>query len=350
MNMISVCNQVLTTVFTENVPQLGIQFYFLFVLGLRTNTAVLTSTSSSINILLSVMTAVVSFLLNRKHKELGFTLKLDWSQSASSPLGSGKVDPFWKTGRRQKLAKTLQRMDFGMAQHISFEILAAENKNDVVLIYGVIQFGSGHNAAPQIMAALISRENAVKRAIVTSFGFEGKYSFFSMDIQAHNGSIAGKVISYIEYIADRGYDPNLSLKQIRNLAESEVLCFYRFLLFFAVFSNFNGISERKKSLIFHFLIFCINSDFLQIRSQRAGDSQNERKTVSVHKVMSNSLHFSVSSVDVMSNGNLTVDVEQMELGEALENLDRLQALGINESLLDSLRVEVLRISLFFRWK
>ena len=190
----------------------------------------------------------------------------------------------------------------------------------------------------------MSRENAVKRAIVTSFGFEGKYSFFSMDIQAHNGSIAGKVISYIEYIADRGYDPNLSLKQIRNLAESEVLCFYRFLLFFP---NFNGISKSKKSLIFNFLIFCVISDFLQIRSQRAGDSLNERKTVSVHKVMSNSLHFSVSSVDVMSNGNRTVVVEQMELEEALENLDRLQALGINESLLDSLRVEVLRMTLFF---
>ena len=74
---------------------------------------------------------------------------------------------------------------------------------------------------------------------------------------------------------------------------------------------------------------------------------NEFKRVSVHKVMSNSLHFSVSSVDVMSNGNRPVDVEQMELEEALENLDRLQALGINESLLDSLRVEVLRMTLFF---
>ena len=80
-------HHVFTTVFTENVPQLVIQFYFLFILGVYTNTAALTFTSSLFNILLSIMTAVVSFFMNRNGKELGFTIQVNWRRSASS-LGS----------------------------------------------------------------------------------------------------------------------------------------------------------------------------------------------------------------------------------------------------------------------
>ena len=87
--------------------------------------------------------------------------------------------------------------------------------------------------------------------------------------------------------------------------------------------------------------------FLQIQNERASDSEHsvdDTQRVSMHKVMSNSLQFSPSSQEISPNGH---DAEQMELENALKKLNRLQTLGIDKSLLDSLRSEVMKISVFW---
>ena len=58
----------------------------------------------------------------------------------------------------------------------------------------------------------------------------------------------------------------------------------------------------------------------------------------MHKVMSNSLHFSSSSDIPSPNG---IDAVQLEVENALEYLDTLRTLGVDESLINEVKAKVM---------
>ena len=144
-------HHVLATVFAENVPQIALQYYFMFELGLPTITAIASFSSSIFNILLSVMTVIVFRILNRNQRETPFTILVSWKEKDSvADQGIERVptlmaeekkdlDPYYRCGRRKALAKLLGQItrDQGDAEAVKFEIMASVKKDGGCLLHGV---------------------------------------------------------------------------------------------------------------------------------------------------------------------------------------------------------------------
>ena len=71
-------HHVIATVFAENIPQIALQYYFMFKLGLPTTIAMVSFGSSIFNIFLTMMNVAVFYILNRDRAETPFTILLTW--------------------------------------------------------------------------------------------------------------------------------------------------------------------------------------------------------------------------------------------------------------------------------
>merc|ERR1712087_95083 len=102
--------------------------------------------------------------------------------------------------------------------------------------------------------------------------------------------IPEKVISYIEFMENNGYGAHYTLKQCRTRAEHEM------------------------------------------RGQAVDEPAKVTK-VGLHQVMSNSIHLSTASDLPTPNG---IDYKALEIENALEYVEQLRVLGVEESLIEPL--------------
>ena len=125
-------HHVIATVLIENVPQLAIQYYIIFLMGLTTNIVILSFISSIFNVLNVVMSMAIFYILYRNQREIPFTINLSWSKQGDELIDALEaasksevdLDPSTQCGRRRKLRASLSRINVGTPEPLKFEILS----------------------------------------------------------------------------------------------------------------------------------------------------------------------------------------------------------------------------------
>ena len=196
-------HHVLSTVMLENLPQLCVQGFLIFYLGIN-STIVLVSFSSSIfNILMSILTAVVHFVLNRGQNDSKFTILLSWTQrsknlyavlgSTRKQTTSGSLDPFLETGRRVSLATELSKITFGASKTMSFEILATTKQVSSCLIHGVMQFDKDSESDSCVFASFKDKRIEIKAAIIRAFKYHPRFTnVLDFAIEIHRKNVSSR--------------------------------------------------------------------------------------------------------------------------------------------------------------
>ena len=171
---------VVATVLAENVPQIALQYYFMFGLGLATNIVIISFVTSIFNILQAIMSVVVFYILYRNQVDIPFTITILWKKTART-LGAGTNDkelsPFSRCGRRSKLAQLLGRIDLGDAESLKFEVLTSTKLTSGCLLYCTMR--STQDAAVQVVGGkfddFTARKQAIDDAVMRAFGFGPEY-------------------------------------------------------------------------------------------------------------------------------------------------------------------------------
>ena len=173
---------VVATVMMENVPQIVLQYYFLFVLELHTATAFISLVSSIFNILLSILSVVVFHFLHRNQTEKAFSILMLWTkkeaQSESAGMTEGgesksDLDPFARCTRRSELGKSLKRIS-----EMNFEILATKKLENGCLFHGVCVSENSVTAEARrkstggTFADFMSQQKQIQNAVESAFGLD----------------------------------------------------------------------------------------------------------------------------------------------------------------------------------
>merc|ERR1712228_43204 len=114
-------HKILLTTFLENVPQLIIQSICIWKLEIITFTVIIASLSSVFNILLSIMSTIISRVTHKNQKEIPLTINLSWIIKEERVT---VLDPFSKVGKRECLEETLRSMNTD-DHPFDFEILSS---------------------------------------------------------------------------------------------------------------------------------------------------------------------------------------------------------------------------------
>merc|ERR550525_1389848 len=160
--------------------------------------------------MLSSLTAAVGFTLHRNQSESNFSIRLSWNHRAqsssskrivnllvnepSNPSSSRALNPLSQIGRRKSLKKELSRIDFTGSKSTSFEILAAERKNDGCVIHGVMQFDANSESSAGSFANFMEKREEILEAVIKAFDyrpdFENEFIFRIEIFQSAQGDRA----------------------------------------------------------------------------------------------------------------------------------------------------------------
>ena len=173
----------------ENVPQLMLQYQFMFKLNIFTNIVIASFISSIFNILMALMSAAVFWILHRNQADIPFTITLSWNKRSNSPISVSKkdLDPFSQCGRRKKLAKSLGEIAVVDDKPLEFEILSTKKQTSGCTLFGVFVADQSTNAMSRsdTFSDFMDREQEIKNAVMTAFGLKsdfGRYFAFRVSI------------------------------------------------------------------------------------------------------------------------------------------------------------------------
>ena len=145
------CSQVML----ENVPQLVLQWYFMFQLELFTNVVIASFISSILNILMALMTTATFWILHRDQVDVPFSIALKWKPRVavgileSNSTSKKDADPFAHCGKRKKLAKLLGKIRVNGDNMLKFEVMSTTEQS------------SGSQSACQLFGVHVSERNAL---------------------------------------------------------------------------------------------------------------------------------------------------------------------------------------------
>ena len=171
-------HHVLATVLAENIPQIVLQYIFLFELKLVTTIVLVSFASSVFNILLCIMTSVVFYLLHRNEAEVPFTILISWTPTCS-PSGAGVwrkeavqpkggLDPYNQCGRRDALGELLGEITLGDGESFKFEILASKKVDSGCLLFGTMVC-SQIAVDCGVFSKFMEKEPQIRAAVLTAF-------------------------------------------------------------------------------------------------------------------------------------------------------------------------------------
>lgn len=187
------------TVLMENIPQLAMQGFFMFHLGVYTDTVLISFISSVINVVLSIKTEITQCLANQNLSESPFTIFLSWNRdglgsengvSPRSPEHSRKFHQ--QTGRRKALSEALSAINYDISGALTIEIMTAESKTGGTMLYGVIHFDGNVDSAKGIFDRFKSRKSIILKEIKRIFDLEAVTKslsgHFAFDIEINQSS------------------------------------------------------------------------------------------------------------------------------------------------------------------
>ena len=106
-----------------------------------------------------------------------------WNRNTSVALELEQVhrsqrvlDPYNRTGHRRRLQRELSRLDYGVAESTSFEILSCKRQRDGCFINGVIQFDVHSKVIAKTMINFKKSGKAVLQAVDSAFGYSPGYT------------------------------------------------------------------------------------------------------------------------------------------------------------------------------
>merc|ERR1719295_858364 len=174
-------HHVVATVLIENVPQLYLQYLFMFRLDVINTIVIVSFLSSIFNILLAMMNAAVFLILHRNQVDIPFTIMISWRMKTPSGItgeqNMTELDPFAQCGKRKNLAKLLSEIDLGDDKPLKFEILSSNKMTTGCLLHGVR--ASNREGAAQISGGKFSdfmaRKQQIDDAVIRAFGFDQHY-------------------------------------------------------------------------------------------------------------------------------------------------------------------------------
>ena len=220
-------HQVLATVLAENIPQIVLQYIFLFELKLVTTIVLVSFASSVFNILLCIMTSVVFYLLHRNEAEVPFTILVSWTPTGSlSGAGAwrkeavqpkGGLDPYNQCGRRDALGELLGEITLGDGESFKFEILASKKVDSGCLLFGTMVC-SQIAVDCGVFSKFMEKEDQIRAAVLTAFEldpvFVNKFNFTMTVSKSTESSATDRVQSAIETLRSLDASPDiLSLVQ-----------------------------------------------------------------------------------------------------------------------------------------
>ena len=177
-------------VLIENVPQLALQYWFMFQMNLGGNIVVISFISSIFNILRTLTSAVIFWILHRNQTEVPFTITLSWTKKVNSSLSApleatslttNELDPFSRCGRRKKLAKSLGEINVVDGKSIKFEILSSETQQSSCTLCGVFLSEQTVNARARAQTTgdtfsnFMDRERQIEEAVISALDLDPVY-------------------------------------------------------------------------------------------------------------------------------------------------------------------------------
>ena len=177
-------HHVLTTVLAENIPQIVLQYFFLFELNLVTTIVIVSFASSLFNILLCIMTSAVFYIMHRNEAETPFTILVSWTPTGSpsaagvwrkeSVQPKGGLDPYNQCGRRNALGELLSEITLGNGETFKFEILASRKVDSGCLLFGTMV--SSQDVANQgTFSEFMGKEAQISDAVISAFELDPVY-------------------------------------------------------------------------------------------------------------------------------------------------------------------------------
>ena len=172
------------------MPQLALQYYFMFEMNLGGNIVVISFISSIFNILRALTSAAIFWILHRNQTEVPFTINLSWKKKGSSShtavleaasVTKGDLDPFTQCGRREALAIALGEINVIDGKSMKFEILSSQKQQSSCTLCGV--FLSEHTVKARardqtegdVFSNLMDREREIEEAVISSFDLDPVY-------------------------------------------------------------------------------------------------------------------------------------------------------------------------------
>merc|ERR1719242_528079 len=176
-------HHVVATVLIENVPQLYLQYEFMFKFGVVNGIVIASFLSSIFNILLAMTNAAVFWILHRHRVDIPFSVMISWKKIHGGLVMAGKkrkqkeLDPFSQCGKRKNLAKLLGEIDLGDDEPLKFEILSSKKLSSGCLLHGVM--ASNKQDSAQITGGkfrdFMARKQKIDDAVMRAFGFDQRY-------------------------------------------------------------------------------------------------------------------------------------------------------------------------------
>eukprot|EP01084_Bolivina_argentea_P299383 516057_1 len=158
-----VAHKVWLTTFCENIPQLLIQSYFMFELGLITVTVVLSLIFSVFSILLTMLLALMSCSIQSNQKELPFVITLEVKNpNATKELGQIKA-----------LSKALNALS-PAKDAMNFEVLVFWKSRRS--LYGVVSYTENVENVQSVLNDTSKIRSAVKKVFGEHFDATCQYS------------------------------------------------------------------------------------------------------------------------------------------------------------------------------
>lgn len=170
---------VVATVMLENIPQLALQYFFMFQLKLFTITVVASFISSIFNIVMAIMTSAVFWILHRDQTETPFVLSISWKLRKGLKSKSD-LNPAAHCGLRKKLQKLMGQITVN-GKALKFEVLSTVQQHLSCVLYGV--FVSEHSLQSKVRAMsggsdfdeFLKRKKAIRRAVLEAFGLDAEF-------------------------------------------------------------------------------------------------------------------------------------------------------------------------------
>merc|ERR1719295_430770 len=183
-------HHVMTTVLIENVPQLMLQYWFMFEMNLGGSIVVISFISSIFNILRALTSAAIFWILHRNQTEVPFTITLSWTKKGdSSPTAAleaksvtkGDLNPFCQCGRRTALAIALGEINVVDGESMKFEILSSQKQQSSCTLCGVFLSENTVNARARAQTEgdtfsnFMDREREIDEAVISAFDLDPVY-------------------------------------------------------------------------------------------------------------------------------------------------------------------------------
>jgi len=171
----------------RNIPMFVIECYLMFNLGIYSVMAIVAFLATLFSFAVCAATMLDFYVVNRRHIELPFTIKLQWATKREHAVCSDAVcsdsSPLSRVGRRQRLALVLQRRfesKLSPLQDVRFRVevmsTSTADESEGVLIHGMIAgLGAGsERLVTEIVDGLEDEEMArdIHRAVMVAFALK----------------------------------------------------------------------------------------------------------------------------------------------------------------------------------